>query len=141
MVDGLDECDKGERKAILSVLSSIIIAADSENPGMIRGLFISQDERDIRKLLCDASVIRFGAKDNQKDIESYAAHRSVKIQQKFDLPTAMSLASIVSTRAEGNCCPLAYQLRLRVEHSSDVFICEAGPGESFLPTDQGPASC
>ncbi len=103
VIDGVDECDKGERKKILSWLKSIIVDINKENPGALRGLVISQDEGDIRKILSAAWTISLQPQDNWTDIQWYASYWSSKIQAKFDLPTAggKEITSKISQRANG----------------------------------------
>src|SRR5271169_801628 len=62
VIDGIDECPLAERSAILRFFTSIIEKCDT--PGRIRGLFVSQDENDIGKLLRTASIIRLKPSDN-----------------------------------------------------------------------------
>jgi hypothetical protein len=83
IIDGIDECALIERRAIVSIFTSIIEA--DATPGRLRGMFVSQDENDIKKLLRTASVVRLNESDNAVDIESYSNHWSHKIQEKFEL--------------------------------------------------------
>ena len=83
IIDGLDECPLKERKSLISFLTSCI---DEEGPsGRLRGLLVSQDENDIRKLLRTASTFKLTNAHNKADIESYAQHWLTKIQDKFGL--------------------------------------------------------
>ncbi|KAH7336622.1 hypothetical protein BKA65DRAFT_37368 [Rhexocercosporidium sp. MPI-PUGE-AT-0058] len=83
IIDGLDECPLKERRSLLSFITSCI---DKEGPsGSLRGLLVSQDENDIRKLLRTASTFKLTTTHNQPDIESYAQHWLIKIQAKFEL--------------------------------------------------------
>jgi hypothetical protein len=83
IIDGIDECILPERKAILSFFTAMIDA--DETPGRLRGMFVSQDENDIKKLLRAASVVRLQVGDNKSDIKGYATQWSLKIQEKFEL--------------------------------------------------------
>lgn len=84
IIDGIDECDSAERKAILSLMTSLV--ANCTEPGRLRALFISQEENDIRKLLRGCQVLRLTDEHNRSDIESYAMQKSQEIQLKFQLP-------------------------------------------------------
>jgi hypothetical protein len=101
IIDGIDECDFGERKAILLFFTSVI--ERSVVPGELRGLFVSQDENDIRRLLRTASVLRLTDSHNKSDIESYATHWLGKITQKFGIPiiTQKYIKETVCSRSEG----------------------------------------
>ena len=101
IIDGIDECDFKERKSMLSFFASLI--EDDETPGRLRGLFVSQDENDIRKLLRAASILRLTGDHNNSDIESYATKWSLQIQQNFGLSkvTQEYIISVVCSGAEG----------------------------------------
>ncbi|TVY78217.1 C2H2 finger domain transcription factor crzA [Lachnellula suecica] len=88
VVDGIDECEIPERKAILSFFTSLI--ENDVVPGRLRGLFVSQDENDIRKLLRTASVLRLTEDHNKSDIEAYTSHWLNKISIKFGISAATS---------------------------------------------------
>jgi hypothetical protein len=105
IIDGIDECAKEERKAILS-LFTFIIEADA-TPGRLRGMFVSQDENDIKILLRAASAVRLSESDIARDIESYSIHWSLKIQQKFELsPNEQKfIVAEVCKRAQGELYP------------------------------------
>lgn len=83
IIDGIDECDFSERKAILSFMTSLV--ANSATPGKLRTLFVSQDENDIKKLLRSCTILRLTDDHNRSDIETYALKRSHEIQDKFQL--------------------------------------------------------
>lgn len=101
ILDGIDECTLVERKAILSFFTSIIEA--DATPGRLRGLFVSQDENDIKKQLKAASVVRLKDTDNSADIKEYATQWSSEIQKKFELsPNEQKyIISAVCDRSEG----------------------------------------
>ncbi|KAE8449591.1 hypothetical protein EG329_007921 [Mollisiaceae sp. DMI_Dod_QoI] len=83
IIDGIDECEYPERKTILSFATSLI--ENSDTPGKLRSLFVSQDENDIRRLLRGCTVLRLTESHNRSDIETYATQKSQEIQQKFEL--------------------------------------------------------
>lgn len=86
IIDGIDECDFPERKAILSFVTSLVAnTANNATPGKLRALFVSQDENDIKKLLRSCTVLRLTDEHNRSDIEAYASKRSEEIQDKFQL--------------------------------------------------------
>ncbi|TVY90638.1 C2H2 finger domain transcription factor, partial [Lachnellula willkommii] len=72
-------------------------------PGRLRGLFVSQDENDIRRLLRNASVLRLTEEHNKSDIEAYTSHWSSKIVLKFGIPdvTLEHIKAVVLGGCEG----------------------------------------
>lgn len=100
IIDGLDECQPSERKAILSFFTSII---ESTQPGTLRGMFVSQDENDIRQLLQRASIVRLTEDDNKQDIRTFASGWANRIQQKFELSeeNGQYITNTVCDGAEG----------------------------------------
>lgn len=102
IIDGIDECKLTERKAILSFFTGLI--GDSSIQGALRGLFVSQDENDIRKLVKNAAQVRL-TDGHKSDIDIYAAHWSARIREKFELPNATQeyIRSAVSEGSEGIC--------------------------------------
>lgn len=101
IIDGIDECDFPERKAILSFVTSLV--ANSATPGKLRALFVSQDENDIKKLLRSCTVLRLTDDHNRSDIETYATKRSQEIQEKFQLSdeTRRYIVNIVRDGSDG----------------------------------------
>ena len=129
IIDGLDECQRNERKSILSFFTSII---ESTQPGFLRGLFVSQDEDDIRQSLQRASLVRLTEDDNRQDIQIFAGWWAERIRQKFDLSQEHGwyIRNVVCDGAEGG-----YNLpgcsREYADQARNVSICEAGPHESL----------
>jgi hypothetical protein len=87
IIDGIDECEPQERRQILTTFSSLI--ANTDQPGRVRGLFVSQDESDIKGWLRAAVNIRITASDNEEDIKYFVDHWASKITNKFGLPLDM----------------------------------------------------
>jgi hypothetical protein len=85
VLDGLDECDPQEKKAIISWFQSVATSLSETEFDSIRCLFISQDDGEIGKLLSKVPAISIKPDDTRVDIEAYAAIWSKKIQDKFDL--------------------------------------------------------
>lgn len=84
IIDGIDECDKAQRKLLLDFWLDVVHKTDDRDPGKIRVAFVSQSYPDIEKLLQDSTVLKVTAKDNQKDIEDYTQSWCDKIQAKYD---------------------------------------------------------
>lgn len=103
VIDGLDECERKEKVAIISWFKTIIDTSAASSSGRIRALFISQDDGEIRRLLPSVPELQIKSEDNTEDIRSYTKHEASGIQAKFDLPTTMmdEISSKVCDRAEG----------------------------------------
>ena len=99
VIDGLDECETAERKAITTFFSSVIEKSDI--PGKLRALLVSQDENDIRKHLRSATTLRLTERHNKRDIESFATKWALQIRQKFDI-SPETHEHIVSAVCEGS---------------------------------------
>jgi hypothetical protein len=85
VIDGLDECEKTERKLVLQALMTIIEKCDGYQPGKLRLLVVSQDVPDIRKALLAAAVMSVEPKDNEQDIKRYIGEWTAKIQKHHDI--------------------------------------------------------
>lgn len=90
IVDGLDECEQMERKQILDFFVEVVGKCDTEEPGKLRVLFVSQDYADIRKALHSSSIARIVPKvislsssDNERDICSYVRIWVDRIANKY----------------------------------------------------------
>jgi hypothetical protein len=87
VIDGMDECDDAERKAMLAFLLPAIDAVNDGRPGAVRALFTSQDVADMRSRLRKAAVVTLNTQDSMQDIRSFTVHWAAKIQNMFELPT------------------------------------------------------
>lgn len=85
IIDGLDECDPGQRKSLLSILSRIVDECDERDPGKVRLLLVSQDYLDIRRGLPKASVLKLTPEHNKNDIRNYVQQRTRAIELKYNL--------------------------------------------------------
>jgi hypothetical protein len=72
VLDGLDECDPHEKRAIVSWFQSAVAALPDIELGTIRCLFVSQDDGEIGKLLSKTPAIRMKPDDTKLDIQAYA---------------------------------------------------------------------
>ena len=79
VIDGIDECEQKERRAILNFFVSII---NNCEPGKIRGFFISQELNDIRAGLHNPETLRLNEDHSKLDIKKYAIKRASDIQEK-----------------------------------------------------------
>jgi hypothetical protein len=85
IIDGLDECEKAQRKLVLSFFLETVDRCDERDPGKLRVLFVSQDYPDIEKALRTTTVFKLTAEDNKKDIMAYVCDWSTKIKKKYTL--------------------------------------------------------
>ena len=100
VIDGLDECDRNEKRAILSFFLAI---SDKGLPSFFKCLFVSRDDGYIGKFLHKFPTIRISAADNREDIQNYVNIWARKIQNKFGLADTESEAifSAVVSNANG----------------------------------------
>jgi hypothetical protein len=107
VLDGLDECERKEKKKILMWITSLV--KSEQQPGRIRVLIISQDEGDIRKQLAKRPFISLNeAPQHKQAIHTYATRKAIKIREKFGLseskalePSELRIITLVTERAQG----------------------------------------
>jgi hypothetical protein len=112
IIDGLDECEQGERREFLRILMEIVPKCDLDDAGKLRVVVVSQDYADIWKALSSESstrliprVIKLSQKDVEKDIHTYVRVWVDKIAQKFDPLTSDItdyLCNLTIANAKGN---------------------------------------
>lgn len=102
IIDGIDECEQKERADMLKFFKSVI-NKNSNSPGKIRGIFISQDLNDIRSILQGTHIIRLGKAHSEVDIWNYAVAWAYKIQKqrRFQLMPDNARDHIVKLVCEG----------------------------------------
>ncbi|KAH8687413.1 hypothetical protein BGZ60DRAFT_363661, partial [Tricladium varicosporioides] len=103
VIDGLDECDPPEKKAIIQWFQSVVAALPDTEFDSLRCLFISQDDGEIGKLLSKLPTIRIKPEDTRADIQTYVTIWGKEIQEKFDLPdeNRKDIITAVIERADG----------------------------------------
>ncbi|KAK5057581.1 hypothetical protein LTR84_011581 [Exophiala bonariae] len=101
IIDGLDECEKEDRKMIISFLTSLITKIDAKIPSKLRLLIISQTEPDIRRLVERAREFELKANHNAQDIGSFVHTWMARLNNKFGLP------EVTVTALEQRTCSLA----------------------------------
>lgn len=103
IIDGIDECEPKERKAMLNFFVSTIIS-DNIPQGKLRGIFISQELADIKTALRVADSINLTKHHNEIDIKNFAIEWATKIQQRFKLMDNIArdyIVKLVTDGAEG----------------------------------------
>ena len=104
IVDGLDECSRDERKMITTWFKKQVQNVPSTDLGMMRCLFVSQDDGYARKDLSDCASIKLTTEDTRQDIDSFCKMWQTEIAEKFkpfDLQ-AYNIATIIASRSQGN---------------------------------------
>ncbi len=103
VIDGLDECDSKEKKAIIQWFQLVVAGLPDTEFDSMRCLFISQDDGEVGKVLSKIPAIRIRPEDTRADIQTYATIWSKKIQEKFDLPNEKreDIIATVIERADG----------------------------------------
>lgn len=113
IIDGLDECNAGERKQILDFFVNLVGVCEGDEPGKLRILFVSQDYPDIKRALHSSAITSIAPaivnltelnhQNHHNDIVMYARDQISKISTKFDLETEHEkhLESLILERAQG----------------------------------------
>ncbi len=105
VIDGLDECDSHEKKAIIQWFQSVVAALHDTEFDIMRCMFISQDDGEVGKMLSKIPAIRIRPEDSIADIQTYATTWGKKIQEKFDLldEKREDMIATLVERADGKC--------------------------------------
>ena len=103
IIDGIDECDTVERRKVLTFMPPLVEKANEDQENTMRGLFISRDEGDIRRMLSQAVIRQIGVNDNSPDTRTFTASQVSKLVEKFEISEAMgvNLISMITGRAKG----------------------------------------
>ena len=103
IIDGIDECEEAEEKKMVAWFLTTLEKVTEDNAGAMRLLFISQRDKITESLLKRASVILLDSKCHQEDIQTYARHWSLQIQQKFGISedSASQIGTHVAAQAQG----------------------------------------
>jgi hypothetical protein len=103
ILDGLDECPKSEKGAVVSVFRSLVTSANDNRPEALRCCFFSQQDNDIGPLLKGIPALTITSKHNHDDIYTYCQAEGRKIQDQFGLSDSetQSMITDVSTGADG----------------------------------------
>jgi hypothetical protein len=100
IVDGIDECEPKERKAMLNFFTSTI-TSDDIALGKMRSLFISQQLSDIMAALHAADSIQLTKDHIELDIWNFAVKWAFEIQKKFNLMPDLMREYIVKLVCDG----------------------------------------
>lgn len=83
IVDGLDECERNERKNITQWFRSLVESLPVSAPDRLRCIFVSQDDRVGENDLHGIAKINIEIEDNKPDILAYSRVESDKLREKF----------------------------------------------------------
>jgi hypothetical protein len=85
IIDGLDECEREDRRQIVSFFEEMWASLPQDEADSLRCLFLSQDDNAARKDFAKMSYLKITEAHTKKDIQAYAMARSKEIQGKFGL--------------------------------------------------------
>jgi hypothetical protein len=93
VIDGLDEFSIGDRTSAVQFISSIVEKSDNKSPmiGKIRVLFMSQDLKDMRKLLPVAAVLEIRPSHVEPDIRTLVTQQAHKLASGSELDEGFEL--------------------------------------------------
>ena len=103
IIDGIDECEPKERKAMLKFFASMT-TSDDIPIGSLRALLISQELADIKTALHAADSVSLTKNHSEVDIKKFAVKWAAKIQRRFKLMDNSArdyIVKLVSDGAEG----------------------------------------
>ncbi|KAI1440274.1 hypothetical protein F5Y02DRAFT_423141 [Annulohypoxylon stygium] len=102
IIDGLDECDRANRKEIATWFQSVIEELSLNNPGIVRCLFVSQDDGIARKDLGTIPSIKITPSQTMNDLAVFADVWHKRIEEKFgSLQGDIHIANVITARAQG----------------------------------------
>jgi len=85
IIDGVDECDRDERKVIASWFCELVESLPVNQAGKIRCLFVSQDDGCAKRDFSEVSSLKITTADNSHDIRTYCVARGLELQRRFKL--------------------------------------------------------
>lgn len=101
VIDGIDECNRGERKEIATFFRTYVQSLSRTECDRVRCLFISQDDGYGRKDFSMIPSLKITAIDNRADIEAYAKAWDAKIRTKFEVDEGFNIQNALSGAADG----------------------------------------
>ncbi|KAF5577104.1 zinc finger domain-containing protein [Fusarium pseudoanthophilum] len=84
IIDGLDECEREERKLITQWFRNLVESLPENAPDRLRCLFVSQDDRIGIKDLQGLAKINIEPQDNKQDVLVYSRAQAEELTRKFD---------------------------------------------------------
>jgi hypothetical protein len=104
VIDGLDECERDERKQIIAFFEDIWTSLPQDEADSLRCLFLSQDDNIARRDFTNMSSLKITEAHTRTDIQTYSMARSMDIQAKFSLSLDHQryIQRMVTDKAEGD---------------------------------------
>jgi NACHT domain len=126
IIDGLDECKRGERKDISTWLQDLIQKLPAEQVNSLRCLIVSQDDGNARTDLEDFTLIKITI-ENHEDLRRFTAEWQKRIERRFGelRPENRQLANTIFVRAQGESA-LSQKRKRSQEHAQiyrNVHLC------------------
>lgn len=121
-IDGLDECEKEDRRLILSLLDKVLKV--SSQHANVKMFLTSQKIKDMEDLLAPAIRFDIGRRHFTHDIHDYVSTRSLRLCQTFGLcpEKQKSIITDVSSRSDGNYEAYSYITRAILLKLSGMFL-------------------
>lgn len=106
VLDGLDECERKERKDITTWFQEEVENLPVNEFGTIRVLFVSQDDGVGRHDLAQVPAIKVSAAENKADMQVFAEDWQKRIEKRFgNLGAAgFHVANIIVAKSQGMEC-------------------------------------
>lgn len=104
ILDGLDECNPVERKAVMQIMNDIVYRCDGDKQGKVRVLVVSTDLPDIRKWMTSEGILDLSPTDIQRDIDHFVSKQIEALREEKKLPLTEDDAQRIqrlSRRANG----------------------------------------
>jgi len=110
VIDGLDECEREERRQIVSFFENTRASLPPDDDSL-RCLFLSQDDNFARKDFANMSSFKITEAHTKQDIQAYTAARSLEIQPNLHLSPdrRQYIQKLVADKAEGR-KPAGYRI-------------------------------
>ncbi|KAF2848794.1 hypothetical protein T440DRAFT_490948 [Plenodomus tracheiphilus IPT5] len=105
VIDGIDECERDERKQIVEFFEKIWESLPQNDVDSLRCLFVSQDDNIARNDFKNMSSLKMTESDTKGDISTYAAVRSLEIKTKHNLSDDRQrwIQAEITAKAEAQC--------------------------------------
>jgi hypothetical protein len=103
VLDGVDECDRENRRDVAMEFQALCESLPAEAAGSFRCLFICEDDEAARKDFTSIECLTITPADMREDIQLYATVWSRKIGEKYSLTKEKqkAIALLITDKAEG----------------------------------------
>jgi hypothetical protein len=87
VINGVDECERDERREIVSFFEKTWESLPQSDQDSLRCMFISQDDNIARKDFASMSSFKVTENDTKQDIVAYVKARCMEVRSNLDLTT------------------------------------------------------